>query len=198
MASSILIFILIFIVFKTTVHQTLKDKNNPDYIEDHGPFPGENIGKLYLGQGTYFWDDHIDLAHWWGKAHIGGEYIICQADLEVEDTSFFDLVGCRQDMIYLRRMISDLSIGHLKLGMVIEFLKDLQKYPNNNGIFPFKVIRAVDVSNTTYNKEWIYFAENKKGETSLTPVYLICLIAESNVILSSYKIVYPEKYVQKE
>lgn len=182
-------------MFRTTVHQTLEDRGNADQIEEQGPFKADAIGRLYLGNGSYFWDDHIELAHWWGKANIKGDYVICQADMAVRKIEFYDLAGCRQDMKHLKEMIKTFGISHLALGKVIEFLKDLQDSSRYRGIFPFRVIRAVDDSYTSFNRELIGFVDGKKGETSLTPVFLICLIAKSDVILSSYRIIYPLKYI---
>jgi len=193
----IIILILIFnlIVFSTRVHQTLKDKENPDYVEEHGPFPSLPNGRLYLGNGTYFWDDHLELAHWWGKARHKGKYIICQADLNVKKILFCDLVGCRQDMLHIKRMVGELKISHLNLGTIIEVLKEVENKKRRGDIFPFKVIRAVDDSPTSYERKEIYFTTDKKGYTSLNPVYLICLIGQSDVLLSNYKVIFPEKYV---
>lgn len=186
---------LLITVFSTTVHQTLDDKGNPDYVEKHGPFPADHNSGLYLGLGSYFWDDHLELAHWWGNVHLNGKYLICQGNLHVKKTEFCDLVGCRQDMLHIKQMIAELKIGHLALGKVIEVLKSIEQKSGKREIFPFKVIRAVDGSYTSYKREEILFVDDKKGYTFLTPVYLICLIAKSHVILSSYKVIYPERYV---
>jgi hypothetical protein len=187
-------FIIVITVFTTRVHQTLDDKENADYVEKHGPFPANPDGGLYLGTGTYFWDDHLELAHWWGDVHLDGKYMICEADLNVKKTMFCDLVGSRQDMQHLKQMIDELNISHLRLGAIIEVLKTVEKKRGKGDVFPFLVIRAVDDSPTSFEREEIYFAEEKKGYTSLTPVYLICLIAKSSLFLSSYRVVYPEFY----
>jgi hypothetical protein len=188
----------ITLVFSTKLHQTLEDNDNPNYIEDHGPFPGNDFGNLYLGHGSYFWDNHLELAHWWGRVHIKRDYVICEAELNVAEGWFFDLVGCRRDMIHLKQMIHRLKLNHLALGQIIEVLKGMDAEPGKKGLFPFKVIRAVDVSSTSYNQNYLPFAEQKSGKTSLTPIFLICIIGKSDLLLSYYRIIYPEHYVQKD
>lgn len=189
------LLISIIILFHTRVHQTVDDLGDAEKIESHGPFPGKDFGRLYLGSGAYFWDDHIELAHWWGEKHIGEDYVICCADLKVDENTFCDLVGSRQDMLHLKNLITELNITHLKLGAIIEVLKKLEQKYRRGDIFPFKVIRAVDVSYSSYKQELYDFAEGKSGKTSLNPVYLICLIARSDIYLSSYRIIHPAKYV---
>ena len=196
MLNCILRFILIEIVFRTTVHQTLEDRNNVDYIEDHGPFPVRDIKNSYLGAGTYFWDDHIELAHWWGRIRIKGAYVVCEGKLEVGRNDFFDLVGSRQDMIHLRELVSTFNLGDLSLGEIIEYLKGIARNPGKEGIFPFKVIRVLDSSTTSYEQEWIKFSDNRNGITSLSPIYIICLIGKTNLYLRSYRVIYPESYSQ--
>lgn len=46
-----------------------------------------------LGHGYYFWDSIIDAAHWWGKVHYGGHYIICQSFYDAHSDKLFDLLG---------------------------------------------------------------------------------------------------------
>ena len=48
------------------IYQTVEDRGNPDYVEQHGPFICTNKN-AWLGEGYYFWDTIIELAHWWGN-----------------------------------------------------------------------------------------------------------------------------------
>lgn len=182
-------------MFQTIVHQTLEDRNNPDEIEDSGPFKME-IGNPFLGNGYYFWDDHIDLAHWWGRNHIKRDYVICEAQLEVDNTIFYDLVGSRQDMMHFKELIRTLKLEKLAIGQIIELLKEVNSRPDKKGIFPYKVIRAIDISHSSYEQEHYKFVKDRKGETNLAPRIIICLIEKRTVPLSSYKIVYPNSYMR--
>ncbi len=183
-------------MFTTIVHQTLEDRDNADHVEEQGPFAVDDIKHSYLGSGYYFWDDHIELAEWWGECRINGNYIICEGDLKVPKEQFFDLVGCRKDQIYFLEVIKKLNLGKLKIGAIIELLKDLERRPNKKGIFPFKVIRAVDIyTRSKYNQEIMKFAEKRNGLANLSPMMIICLIKKNKVLLPTYRIIYPDKYV---
>ena len=63
---------------KVIVFQTLKNKGNPIEIERDGPFicRWENS---WMGTGYYFWETFLSNAHWWGKSHLNGDYVICEA-----------------------------------------------------------------------------------------------------------------------
>lgn len=43
------------------LYQTVEDRNNPDDVEQHGPFLCTNK-MAWLGHGYYFWDTFINLA----------------------------------------------------------------------------------------------------------------------------------------
>lgn len=47
----------------------------------------------WLGEGYYFWDSFIELAHWWGETHCRGQYAIMAADNPLAAGDVFDLVG---------------------------------------------------------------------------------------------------------
>ncbi len=184
-------------MFKTVVHHTVKDKDNPDYIEENGPFRPKKDKDLYLGHGYYFWDDHIELAHWWGNVHCGSKYVICEGNLVIDDEGdFLDLVGSRQDLRYYRELRDTYGIQDLAIGSAIEFLKERSKIPGKEGVFPFKVIRAVDDSSGTYEQDRHYFVEGKQGSTNLAPKIIICLITKSSIYLRNFKIIYPSHYCQ--
>ncbi|MDB5153045.1 MAG: hypothetical protein JWR54_1796 [Mucilaginibacter sp.] len=182
--------------FETIVHQTLQDLDNPNHIEDNGPFHVENIDQAFLGSGYYFWDDHIELAHYWGEVHCGRKYVICAGELSVEKELFFDLVGNRKDMIYFKDIISRIpELENMPIGKIIEFLKDLNSRPNKRGIFPFKVLRAIISSVTAFKQDIKSFASKRQGNMTLTPQIMICLVEKNNLHLQSYKIIYPDKYI---
>jgi hypothetical protein len=182
--------------FETIVHQTLVDNEDPDRIEAEGPYAASDIANSYLGSGYYFWDDHIELAHWWGEKHVKGDYVICEGELTVDKSLFFDLVGCRQDMIYFKDIISRMpQLRNLEIGKIIEILKEMSKNPNKSELFPFKVIRAVVKSKTSYTEEVVDFAKNKPGKMTLTPQIFICLVEKNKLHLQAFKVVYPSKYL---
>lgn len=46
------------------LYQTVKNNGNKQSIETFGPIYGKV--DTWLGNGYYFWDGFIELAHWWG------------------------------------------------------------------------------------------------------------------------------------
>lgn len=84
-------------------YQTIEDRNNPDEVEENGPIPG--VYHPWLGDGYYFWDGFIANAHWWGKAHVRKEYMICKASIAVEDDYFLDLHGNPEHMQYFSKTL---------------------------------------------------------------------------------------------
>ena len=182
-------------MFETTLHQTLQDKDNPDYVEREGPFRVRDFKKAYLGNGYYFWDDHWDLAHWWGEKHCSNKYFICKADFKIEKDDFCDLVGSRQDQKYIAQCFETFKAHHLNLAQLIEMLKEIENQPHMKGIFSYKAIRAVEIHENSFEEMIVNFASDRPGITSLTPRIIVCLINKDPAILTNFKILYPDKYV---
>ena len=91
---------------KTTIYQTLEDRDNDEEVQEHGPYwcdlyeadgkKKEGIKEPWLGAGYYFWDTLIENAHWWGKKiylRKKAKYIICQSQYDSHSPHLFDLVG---------------------------------------------------------------------------------------------------------
>lgn len=55
---------------RRTLFQAVKDLDNPDEIEQNGPFKCRRED-AWLGEGYYFWDSFVELAHWWGRESLG-------------------------------------------------------------------------------------------------------------------------------
>ncbi len=178
-------------MFKTIAHQTLENRDNNEEIEANGPFPVEKVEKSFLGEGYYFWDNHIELAKWWGKVHCKNKYAICESDFEISKTEFLDLVGSREDQIHFLSLIELLDMKDQSLGKIIGALKDLEKM--DVGIFSYKAIRAVDnVAKKKFAQPKYRFSDeiNKNSYSVLNPMYMICLLEKNDVILQSYKVVF--------
>ena len=91
---------------KTTIYQTLEDRDNDEEVQEHGPYwcdlyeadgkKKEGTKEPWLGAGYYFWDTLIENAHWWGKKiylRKKAKYIICQSQYDSHSPHLFDLVG---------------------------------------------------------------------------------------------------------
>lgn len=186
-------------MFKTIVHHTAKNKGEAFQIEESAPFKCTQSDLSYLGSGYYFWDNHFELAHWWGKVHYNREYVICEGNFEIQDIDFLDLVGSRSDMIHLSELIQKFSLTNQTMGTVIEKLKKLNELPSFRGIFSFLAIRSIEIKgdrNDSYlNKaQLIKYTSNNVAFTNLSPRLIICMVNKNRVILPSLKVVYPENY----
>ncbi|MDQ3191286.1 MAG: hypothetical protein M3Q58_06815 [Bacteroidota bacterium] len=183
---------------KIKLHQTLKNKDNVDYVENHGPF--KCVEKhAWLGFGYYFWDTHIELAHWWGnEVHHSREYLICEA-YGIIDSKCWDLHGNGEHREELKALSDEMvarkvvSSDKVLVPNIIEFFK-------NKGKFFYTSIRALgtySISDNFVNKQFILrypFMSNGRQCLDMFPPVQICLIEKKALSLNSYSVIYPEHY----
>lgn len=170
----------------TIVHHTCKREGTKEFIEKNAPFfaaleEGKDVNQ-FLGAGFYFWDDHLELAHLWGSSHYDGEYYIIESEAYIGPEICFDLVGCRQHMKALIDLESQLNEvkpnikSSWTVGSCIEFLKEL----NDESVFPFKAIRAVDmVIPKKLEQKTLLFVNKTNHFTVLNPKIAICMLEKS-------------------
>jgi hypothetical protein len=180
-------------------HHTCSDANGLEYIEQHAPFWADyepEKGKLqFLGSGYYFWDDNEAMAHHWGIVHYGGDYAIVEGDLKVPPELFLDLVGDRKAMKYIQELSKRFEEegtkrGGWSIGMLVEFLKTLDEKEDYKGIFPFKIIRAIDASIVNQEKQFaMKFVLTGRSYTFLNPRIIICLNEKKSTILHSKRLI---------
>lgn len=185
-------------MFKTVVHQTIDLTDDAEKVENDGPFKARTAKQSYLGLGYYFWDNHIELAHWWGKIHCGNSYYICDSEFHIDYEDFFDIVGRREHQIFLRDTINKLKWNNLSIGQIIEGLKKMNITHPTTGIFPYKAIRAIDLEKVVNDDDVYHYSEREKdgittklGIANLSPSIIICLLEKNRVHLLDYKILYP-------
>ncbi len=178
------------------VFHTVEDRGDADHVERFAPFISTNS---FLGTGYYFWEENLDLAHWWGVAHCDEEYIICEGSIKCDDSVYLDLVGNVKHQRLMRELETLLSAEVMRafntkriaLGMLIEFCKRLGATKRLE--FPFKVIRAVD--HHARVEHGMVFTLAKGSFIDLDPRIIICLTEKKPVFLSGVKIIFPQKYV---
>lgn len=187
---------------KTIGHHTSDNKGGKKYVIENVPFysaylPNQNKVP-YLGAGYYFWDDNIEMAHIWGKAQYKNNYFIVEGDLKYDDEKIFDLVGNRRHISYFAEILEkfkekNYNRDNWEIGKFIEFLKDLERNDERYmGIFPFKVIKAID--NSWRNKQKSFkFVKNKKGYIYLDPRIMLCFIEKEEVNFYNRKVIEPKR-----
>ena len=173
--------------------QTLEDRDNPDEIESKGPF--KCTKNPWLGEGYYFWDTFIDLAHWWGKQGYNCNYIICQSSCDYDPEMIFDLAGNTEQITDFKQYVEILKNTYknefISVSFVIEHMK-------KHSSFQYKAIRANPIHSTgqdTYLKsQRLKFTQKSISYLELIPPFQICIIDKKYIGKDNYKIIYPETY----
>lgn len=174
----------------TKGYHTLEDRSNPDHIEEWGPQPC-NRKNAWLGDGYYFWDGDIFWAHDWGKNYPKG-YMIFEGEISIDDNTY-DLVGNMLHKKEFWHVIQELvttgffkSLHYVTVPKVIEYIK-------KHAGFDYNSIRAADYPEKAYT---ISFG-GKRGEFMyLNERVQVCLITKKNLSLQSFRVIFPEEYVE--
>jgi len=106
-------------------YQTLENRNNPDQIEEQGPFLC-NRKSAWLGEGYYFWDSFIENAHWWGQEGYKNNYVICESTFELDEDKCFNLVDNPEHLKlfeFTKKALIEQQIHNLIVPRVIEIFK---------------------------------------------------------------------------
>ncbi len=163
------------------LYQTIDNKGTPDSILRNGPIYCER--DPWLGKGFYFWDTFIEVAHWWGHVRYKDNYIICSANIHVNQGECLDLHGNMQQLKYFKKCIREIEAKfgeQVTVSFVIEYLK----YAAH---FPFKVIRARTEScgGESFPRKYV---RSYTQELMLTQAVQICVIDKS--LVNDYSVYY--------
>ncbi len=156
----------------------------------------------FLGTGKYLWDNNFERAKLWGKQHCDDSFYVVEFEFvitEDDNLEFLDLVGSMQDIhhfkqLYQRVVREKKLLIHNKptMGKIIEILKEMEK--DSPGIFPFKAIRAIDYYYSTtknvQNESLPYRTDKPQHFFHLNPVFVICVIGNSNPICKNPRIIF--------
>jgi len=182
-----------------SVYQTLEDRDNPDEIEESGPFEC-NRNNAWLGPGYYFWESFIQNAHWWGQecnSYKNG-YVICEASYELDDDLCFNLVD---NPAHIEQFVNTIELMKKKklfnakttVARVINYLKKDLK------IFNFQASRVYGVNSKRKASEYhstIPFKPFSYQYLDLRPAIQVCFYDRKSLNLEQYRIVYPDKYIK--
>lgn len=169
------------------LYQTVKDKNNPDYVEESGPFLCSN--DPWLGEGYYFWDNLLDRAHWWGMRHYQNKYMICQAYAVIDEAKYLDLAGNMSQLNIFRKCYDAINEAYSGKVQTISFV--IAKLIKDNN-FPYQAIRVL--SENCGGDERIPYMNGYKSFFNFLPPMQICIYEKSTI--KDYHIIYPERYFQ--
>lgn len=179
-------------------HHTVEDRNNADEIEQAGGFKCID-SKAFLGVGVYYWDNHLEYAHFWGQKRYPSGYVICQSSIECEDEFFLDLIGRREDQMYLLELYDKLNGKYnckgWPIGKFVSLLRKLNELGQYKGIFSYTAIRAMDHAARKTTPD-VQFVEQRHHFTNLSPVYIICISGSTGITFHNFAIIFPAFYVK--
>ena len=170
-------------------YQTLENRNNPDQIEEQGPFLC-NRKSAWLGEGYYFWDSFIENAHWWGLEGYKNNYVICESTFELDEDKCFNLVDNPEHLKlfeFTKKALIEQQIHNLIVPRVIEFLKQREN-------FKYEAIRANGINSK--NEYRTSFVINGHQYLESFPAIQICFLTKNALNRKGFKIVYPEEYAE--
>lgn len=175
---------------------TLEDRDNPDELELNAPYKCKRAD-AWLGEGYYFWEACVNIAHWWGKKSYKSEgYVILKFtcdDYNNGDWRCLDLHGNTERIEMFREILNILKDkfgGYFTVSRVIEYLKKRTDFLKR-----FEGIRVSGI-NIKSQTERVSFVEGKKWYLDLYPPIQICLFRKDSLNLSTGEIIYPEKYCE--
>lgn len=170
--------------------QALKDCDNPSEVIDHGPYKCTR-SDAWLGDGFYFWDSIIDLAHWWGKLAYGDKYIIGKLNYYYDDALIYDLLE-PEKLNDFREYADLLRKEYGKSYTVASVLAHMRTHPD----FHYRGVRMKgEHSTSSIEGKKIFFKRRNDYYLDTKPAVQICLFHDKDVKSSPFELVYPEKYI---
>ncbi len=173
---------------KCVVFHTVKSTADKKRIVKDAPFlckdKPEEL-KEWLGDGYYFWECFEELAHWWGKVHYKGKYVICKTFFHCKNKEVLDLVGNTSQMREMTELVAALKADEgyqedeFSAQFVINFLKTNTYKP-----FVYKAIRVYSQecsSDKEVNDTKLFF--NKRSFINLCPEIQICVLDKTTLDL---------------
>lgn len=181
---------------KKEIYQTLEDRDNPKYIETHGPFICNNKS-AWLGPGYYFWESFIENAHFWGHVY-NNRYVICQASYNFCEERCFNLIDNPDHLKMFNEtklLLAEKGLATEKttVARIIVYLKDILK------IFAFEACRVYGVNSksgsSNYSNRTFFNFKRENQYLDSIPAIQVCFYSKNYITLKDYKIVYPEEYI---
>jgi|WetSurMetagenome_2_1015567.scaffolds.fasta_scaffold276741_3 hypothetical protein len=185
-------------MYSKDIYQTLEDRDNPDGIEINGPFKCDRKD-AWLGDGYYFWDTFIELAHWWGHKGYNGNYIICKSNFKYENDDIFDLVGNTEHIMDFRKIGDYLRKNVYKPEISVRYIVDYMK-THVRDFRKYKAIRVNGIDSINGDERMLenryYFNKNNNAYLDCMPCIQLCVFSKKNIGGDNFKIVYPEMYCE--
>lgn len=166
----------------------------------NGPYRSDE--ETFLGIGYYLWEGIIEHAIWWGKTFVvrkhQSSFFVLRCDIEFDGSTdarlYLDLLGSDTDKRLMRGLIDDASAhgydtSGINLGEYIDFLRELNE--EMPGIFPYRVIRALDATNPRDSAHSVFFKRGSSQLLDLSPRVMVCFHDKKDVLLHPVRVVHP-------
>lgn len=184
----------------SVLYQTLEDRDNVDYVEANGPFPG-NVRERWLGEGYYYWDTIIDAAHYWGIVSYknkGKGYIIAKSEVNIPKENLLNLLEPEQ-IVMFSRWRDSYAKTFPKSTVTVE--KVLKHAENIMGVaFPYVAIKA-EFKDCFKYKEYqdrIYPTPSGRAYLDMKPPVQVCIRKKSIIGSDNFKVIYPIEYAGQD
>ena len=167
------------------LYQTVANKDK-DNIQDMAPFKCTR-DDAWLGDGYYFWDTFIELAHQWGICAHKNNYIICQTHIKCHAEEILDLVGNTIQIKDLRDITLQLEKTYHKR-LTVPFI---MQYLRKRLVFPYKAIRIQSQNNfSQLNAQYKrLFIDGRREYFNMCPIIQYCVI-DITILELPVKVVY--------
>jgi len=148
----------------------------------------------FAGTGYYFWEDNLAAAEWWGrKRYRNTGYRIFKIDIDLlYDGSFLDLIGNRQHLIRIAKMIDrakmKIDCTNWKFYQYVEYFRIMEG--KINGYFPYKLVRFIDSTLDSRLHNPVDLSEKLPDKKLLlNPFYVICVFEMNHLKLDTFTFV---------
>ena len=184
----------------SVLYQTLEDRDNVDYVEANGPFPGDQRDR-WLGEGYYYWDSFIDAAHYWGYVSYeckGKDYIIAKSEVNIPQDKLLNLLEPEQIVMFTKWIDSYARTFPNSEATVERVLNHAETIMGSR--FPYIAIKAEFKNCFKYREyqERIYPYHGSKAYIDLKPPVQVCIRDKSIIGADNFKVIYPLEYAGAE
>lgn len=177
------------------LYQTLEDRNNPDEVEQHGPYKCTR-SDAWLGHGYYFWHHFIGFAHRWGKVTYSVNYMICsQTGFIFGNPEVLDLVGDLEMIDAVDKYAATLKKKYNQQSMVVRTVLEHMKRIGVMSDYKAVRIEGRESMMGSYNprSHRLFFKRGDDFYFEMKPPVQVC-VYDKSILDDDFRVIYPDEY----